>query len=356
MATQSRYYSNTAVPGTIGNAGGISNSATSLYLASAPTGYPAQFPFVLELSPNGGINSGQSPEVVLVTAGAGTSGSPWTISRGQDGTTAQAWSNGASVQHTADAQDFTLSRLHEGSVQADLPHGLPSSAWNTASLAAISEVTETVSTNNVVTWSSIPQTYKHLVIFCQSRLTETTLQSDDLLVTLNGDAGAHYSYLTISSTNISGSGTGTLTSGTFAASAVASWPLFRVAASLAGTNVNAGGGIAWIPNYAGTAFNKMFVGISGMGDGTSAAVDGRLRWGFWNPSTQAAITQVSIAAPSGADFLTGSFFGIYGVSLWLASIISTWAPARTFSVRSPMRISRSLIRLCLRISSGRKLR
>lgn len=251
---------------------------------------------------------------MYATAGAGTSGSPWTITRGQEGTIAQSWPQGStSVQHMATAGDFTTASLHEGSVQADLPHGLPNSAWLTAAIAAIDE-TLLVANGGAFTWSSIPATYKHLVIIAQARLTETTLQSDDIGIQLNGDASASYSYLTISSTNISGSGTGSLSVGTANGFAVTSWPMFRVAAALAGTSVNAGGGVAWLPNYTSTAFNKFFVGLSGMGDGTSAAVDGRVRWGFYNPASQVAISSITLTPPGSSSFLTGSFFGLYGLS------------------------------------------
>jgi hypothetical protein len=305
MATQAFYYSNTAVAGTIGNTGGISNSGLSLYLTSTPSGYPSSFPFKLTL---GGL------EVVYVASGAGTSGSPWVLSaRGQEGTTAQSWpQTTTSVQHQATAGDFTTASLHEGSVAADLPHGLPAGAWLTAAMATIVETTF-ASSGGAFTWSSIPATYKHLILICQARLTETTLQSDDIGVQLNGSAAAVYSYLTISGTNISGATTGALTQAAATGFAVTSWPMFRVAASESGAAVNAGGGLALIPNYTSTAFNTMFVGLSGMGDGTSAAVDGRMRWGWFNPASQTAITSITITPPSG-NFLTGSFFGLYGLS------------------------------------------
>lgn len=313
MATQARFYSNTAVAGQIGNVGGISNAVLSMYLSSAPSGYPSQYPFLLVLSPNGSINAGQAPEAVLVTAGAGTSGSPWTIQRGQDGTVAAAWGQNATVQHESDAGDLTAAALHAGSVQADLPHGLPSAAWNIASFAAINETTLATAQASL-TWSAIPQTYKHLLIIVQARISEATVQSDDLALNINGDAGANYSYLTISATNISGATTGALVQAQFAASAVTSWPLLRVAASEAGTAVNAGGGFAWIPNYTSTVFNKFFVGISGMGDGSSAAIDGRLRWGFYNPASQVAVTSLTVTAPGSSNMNIGSFLGLYGMA------------------------------------------
>jgi hypothetical protein len=301
MTTPAFYYSNLSVSNTTGVA--ISNSATSVYCASAPVGFPAQFPFKLVL---GGA------EIVSVTAGSGTAGTPWTITRAQDGTAAQAWALGTTLVHELTAGDLSLSRTHEIAVQAQLPHGLPATAWVASAFATLNETTLANSTSNLVTWSSIPQTYKHLLVVIAARLTETTVQSDDILMQVNGDASAVYSYLTISATNISGSGTAALSQSQFAGTASTVWPIARVSASLAGSAVTVGGGFAVLPNYSASAFNKSFYGISGMGQGSGAAIDGRWRIGFYNPATQAAITSLSCAAPAGSNFLLGSQFSLYG--------------------------------------------
>jgi hypothetical protein len=307
LATQGTYYSNTAVDGFLGAS--ISNSATSLFLTTSPSGYPGQYPFRLVL---GGT------EVVYVTAGAGTSGSPWTVTRGQDGTTASAWTGGGTattVQHRATAADFTTSRLHEGSVQADLPHGLPSSAWNTAPMASISKQV-LASAATTVTFSSIPATYSSLMLSVLARGSETSLQADDLTCAVNGDVGAHYSYLTFSATNISGGGTGSLGAvSDFTTSAATSWPLARINTSQAGSSVNAGGGMVFFPDYTGTTFGKMFWSMSGAGNGSSAMVDGRMRMGWWTPATQAAISSLTLTAPGGGanTFLAGSYFQLFGI-------------------------------------------
>jgi hypothetical protein len=305
LATQSFFYSNNAVDNTLGNVGGISNSVTSMFLTTAPSGYPASFPFRLVLG---------GSEVVHVTAGAGTSGSPWTIVRGQDGTTASAWAQNSTVWHRITQGDVQLSRLHEGSVQADLPHGLPSAAWNLANFTSITTSTLGVAAATF-TASSIPNTYKNLILVVNARLTENTVQADDVAMTLNGDTGAHYSYMTIFSTNITGSTTtGAITTpAASTAFAQANWPAVRANAASAGAAVNAGGGVVFIPNYAAATFNKMFWSISGAGNGTSAMVDGRWRLGWWNPVAQAAVSSLTLTAPGGGNFLAGSFFELYGL-------------------------------------------
>lgn len=308
MATQSFYYSNLAVDGTIGNSGGIAIGGGSVWLTgSAPSGYPTQYPFRLVLG---------GSEVVHVTAGSGTSGTPWTITRGQDGTSAAAWPQGTLVQHRATAADFTTARLHEGSVQADTPHNLPSSAWTGAIWAAIDE---TVTSGNQLTKtiSGISGSYKHLILIINGRGSRADLQSDDVTMTFNGDTGAKYSYVTTSATNISGGGTGALGAvSDFTASAVTSLPVVRINTALAGSGVNAGGGWAFIPNYSASTFGKMFWSQSGAGNGTSAMVDYRSRLGWWTPTAQAAITSITLTAPGGGSnyFINGTFIGLYGLS------------------------------------------
>jgi hypothetical protein len=301
---QWRYYSNTAVQDTLASA--VNTSVTSLVTGSgAPQGYPVSFPFTLSLEP-GTANF----ELVSATAGAGTSASPWTVTRGYDGTLARAHAAGSVLVHSWSAGDLTEAAEHYAMGSGSGVHGLPASAWAGNAAVTVNEVTLANSTTNVVSWSGIPATYQHLLILVQARLTETTALADDVTLTFNGDTGAHYSSLTVSATNTSGSLVGPAAATAFA---TANIPAFRVAASQAGAPANAGSGFAWIPNYASAAFNKNVLAMSGAGNGTSAMVDGRLRWGFWNPSSQAAVTAVSLTAPAGSNFLTGSQFALYGV-------------------------------------------
>jgi len=303
----SRYYSNTAVPGALG--AGISSSSASMYLAATPVGYPAQFPFTLVLEP-GTANM----ELVSIGSGSGTSGSPWVFSspggRGFDGTVALAHSATAVVQHNFSAGDLATSRTHESLGSGSSVHGLPASAWTTSSLALVASTRLSNSTTSVVTWASIPQTYSHLLVLAQARLTETSASVDDIWLQFNGDSGAVYSYLTMSLTNASGS----LLYGFGNGSSVTSVPAFRVLASQTGAPANAGGGFAFIPWYSATAFNKSVYSMSGGGYGTSALLDGRLRWCFYNPAVQAAVTSITLTAGSGTDFLTGSSFSLYAMA------------------------------------------
>lgn len=302
-----RFYSNTAVPDTLAVSGGgnLNTSGTSIYAASgAPLGYPVSFPFTLRLEP-GTANE----ELVSVSSGAGTSGSPWIITRGYDGTTAKAHNAGTAIAHGSSAGDFTMAATHYTLGQGSGVHGLPASAWQSATITNIQDTTLANSTTAVVTFSSIPQTFSHLLLFAQGRLTETTDQSNEVGLQFNGDSGTHYSYISQFAANPGGvmsSGVGTGFSG-------ANIPAFRFTASAAGGNVNPGGGFLLIPNYTGTAFNKSVYGISGGGNGTSSFMDIRTRVGVWNPAAQAAVTALSLSAPTG-NFLVGTRFTLYGIA------------------------------------------
>ena len=109
----SRNYSNTAVSTTLN--GAITNVGTSVILSSQ-TGMPST-PFLLSIEPDT-----SNEEIVLATSGAGTGGSPYIVTRGQDGTANIAHSNLVTVQHRVAALDFTDSRTHEAS-SANI-HGL----------------------------------------------------------------------------------------------------------------------------------------------------------------------------------------------------------------------------------------
>lgn len=301
-------YVNTAVDGTL-NAG-INNTATSISLTSTPTGYPnsatAPFRLVLDIGT-------ASEEIVTVTAGNGTSGTPWTIVRAQDGTTAASHATGSSVGHRITAGDENLSRQHEILGSGSGVHGLPASAWAASAIAALDELTFT-SAGPSVTWSSIPGTYQHLLVVVQGKFSENTQQSDSVLCTLNGDATSKYSWVANYTTNVSGATTGALFGGQSSASAAGAWPLLRMGASQAGASANAGGGWAIIPNYTSATFNKGFYSVSGAGDGTTAFVDQRIVSGWYNPASQVPITSITLTAPGSSNFVVGSFVGLYGIS------------------------------------------
>jgi hypothetical protein len=293
------------VPGNLGAS--ISNSATSLYMQLTPSGYPGQYPFTLCLDQNT-----SSMELVSVTAGSGTAGSPWTVIRGFDGTAAAAHAGSSgTISHEISAYDLATSRSHEASGSGSGVHGLPATAWDTAAYAVINETTLNNSTTAIQTWTGIPASYTHLMVIALGRLTETSAQTDYLTLQVNGDASASYAYVQIETNNVGGTLNSPNSVTTYGGTSI---PFARFTASAAGAAVNAGAVVAWIPWYGLTSYNKVVLAQSGGGNGTSAMVDARLFWGFYNPSVQAAVSSLSISAPAGSDFKTGTSFGLYGLS------------------------------------------
>jgi len=113
-----RYYSATAVDNTV--ASNITSGATSVTLANSPVGYPTTGnPFVLALD-----YDTSSEELVLVTSYAG---SVLTITRGFNGTTAQAHNAGATVRHVITAQDLTDTQTHYNTALSAGAHGVTGS-------------------------------------------------------------------------------------------------------------------------------------------------------------------------------------------------------------------------------------
>lgn len=96
-----RKYSNTFAETTL--TGSISNSATTITIGST-TGLPASFPYTLALDYGTSL-----VEMVTVTALAGSN---LTVTRGQDGTSAQAHSAGARVVHPVSARDLSEPQVH----------------------------------------------------------------------------------------------------------------------------------------------------------------------------------------------------------------------------------------------------
>ena len=303
MGTVQRFYSNNAVSGLLSPT--LTNSATSVWLTTAPVGYPGQFPFTIWVDP-----STAAQEAMSVVSGAGTAGSPWVVTRGFDGTLAQSHAANAVVAHELSAFDVATSRQHEARDNLSLPtpHALPLSAWQQGAFATLQETVAPNSLSTVVTFSAIPQTYSHLLVVVQGRLTVSTAKSGEAVCTVNGDTAAKYSYLTMEShalTSINGPNATTSNSQT-------AWNNFiQLPGSQIGSAVNAGGGFAWFPNYAGTTFNKMAIVLSGWGNATDANIAGQARFCFYNPTSQGGITTLALAA-SQSTFQQGSFFGLYG--------------------------------------------
>jgi len=122
-------------------AGDITAAAASL-IVDTVMGLPT-VPFTLMLDP--GANT---EEIITVTAAGGTT---LTVTRGVDGTSAQAHLNGGEVRHAYSARDFQDSRNHEANTTT--AHGVTGAVVGTTNVQALTNKTVDGATN---TFSNIP--------------------------------------------------------------------------------------------------------------------------------------------------------------------------------------------------------
>ena len=122
-----RYYSSTAGEMTL--TAGISAGDSSVQLDTV-VGLPVSYPFTLFLD-----YGGASEEIVDVTSGSGTT---LTISRGVDGTSAQAHSLGAKVRHGMSGRDLRESQQH---IAATAAHGVAGNVVGTTDAQTLTNKT-----------------------------------------------------------------------------------------------------------------------------------------------------------------------------------------------------------------------
>lgn len=150
-----------------------------------------------------------------------------------------------------------------------------------------------------IDFSGIPTTYGHLLIIVQAR-SDTAATATNLLLRFNNDSGTNYD------TQLhSGSAAASTAAELFAGSAMT---IGAIAAATAGAGL-AGTAVIFVPNYAGTTFNKTANGNydNKIGTATANMTVGRIA-GQWRST--AAINRVTIFATAG-NLVTGSRVGVY---------------------------------------------
>lgn len=298
MATQNRYYSNTATITTLTNAGGINSGALTLQVGNT-TGFPVLFPFILRIEPATG-----SEEVVLVTGGAGTLGTPYNITRGYDGTTARAHSQGVVVKHGFAQIDFQEPQVHLNAVGpggSPNPHGLPDLAWNNTLTTTIAETTLGANAASI-TFSSIPSTYKNLKLYA-SAIAATATTNQGMNIQFNSDTTANYGWGTGFNSNASPTGSASHTGNSTSMQVGVVWGN--------SSTVVPGFTVVEIPYYSSSTLNKGYTSISHSSDGGASAWNISYSGGIWRST--AAINTITLTLSGGVSFLTGSFVGLYGV-------------------------------------------
>jgi len=169
-------------------------------------------------------------------------------------------------------------------------------------------------------FSGISSAYNHLRIVLLGR-SSTSAETDNVALQFNGDASAHYDSIFISNgasatvNSIGGTGATTVTS-LEAVVTMISYNSFIYMSTITGANATAAvAGVTdtIIPCYSQTVFNKVVKNDSVMSDMATSTVDAYV-WaagGQWGSS--AAITSIKLFLASGANFVTGSSFYLYGV-------------------------------------------
>ena len=299
MATQNRYYSNTATVTTLTNAGGINSGALTLQVG-ATTGWPVQFPFIARIEP-----ATVSEEVVLVTGGAGTSGNPYTIQRGYDGTFARAHSQGVVVKHGFAQIDFQEPQVHINAIGpggVPNPHSLPDTAWSSPTFVNLFSSTLGSNAASFVI-SSIPSTYKNLRLYITA-IGVTASTTLDMQIQFNSDTAAHYGWSQQYAGNTASTGSAIHTSNSTQIKCGSVW----------GNSSSTVPGVAVIdiPWYSGTSLQKCITAISAAQDGGATTWLTEYITGIW--MSTAAINTITLTLASSTSFATGSSVALYGMA------------------------------------------
>jgi hypothetical protein len=126
---------------------GINNSVTSITLNSVTT-LPSTYPYTLVIDPDK-----SSEEILTVTASGG--GNSLTVTRGQDGTSAQSHDAAAVIKHMITARDLQEPQDHIAASSA--VHGLTGSVVGTSDTQTLTNKTLSGAGAGANTFTSIPQ-------------------------------------------------------------------------------------------------------------------------------------------------------------------------------------------------------
>ncbi len=177
-------------------------------------------------------------------------------------------------------------------------------AWATVAsgAGALVLITETSpSGTGVVTFSSIPSTYRDLKLIIRGRGT-TAATSVAVAVTVNNDTSAIYD-----SQRVSGSSTTASANNTLAAT---SWTVGSITASTATAGI-ASSHEYTIHDYKGTTFQKSGISFTPLKSGTAAGnITMNCTAIYWRST--AAINRVDVTLAAG-NFDTGSVVSLYGI-------------------------------------------
>ena len=158
----------------------------------------------------------------------------------------------------------------------------------------------TLSSTGTISFTSIPQTYKHLQIRYLARSARTGSTTDELAIRLNSDSGSNYARHRLSGDGATASATGQASQVEIAYNQV---PTADSTASIFGA------GIIDILDYASTTKNKTTRTLAGNDQNGSGVI--RLNSGLW--MNTAAVTSIYLFATVGTNFVSSSSFALYGI-------------------------------------------
>jgi hypothetical protein len=148
-----------------------------------------------------------------------------------------------------------------------------------------------------IDFSSIPSTYTDLCFKISARITRSGVVTDIMNISFNGASTNE------SSRRLEGNGSS-------ASSASNSLLLAYQASSTDATASTFGNGEVYIPNYAGTIWNKSFSN-DGVSENNGTTAFAGLAANLW--SNTAAINQVTFTPDGGTNFVQYSTIYLYGV-------------------------------------------
>lgn len=185
-------------------------------------------------------------------------------------------------------------------ITADIPPPSPSAG---GAMTLISSVT-TSGTQASVVFSSIPSTYKDLMLVFQARDTNTSNADGSARIVLNTDTtAANYS-----STQYT-IGSGSTTSTNTAASSTSGAVFANIPGKINQSNAFAAGRVL-IPNYAGTTFWKGFLTQYESAFNSSPTISAGVMSGMWKSTS--AVNAITVNC-SYTAFENGSVFSLYGL-------------------------------------------
>lgn len=305
--TQNRYYSNIATVTTLATPGGLNATQTDLQ-CTATTGFPGTFPFVLRYEPDT-----DNEEAVLVTSGAGTSVTPYQVTRGYDGTQHIPHGPGVQIKHGFVQVDFAEPQQHLNlSGSSSAAHGLPASAWLGGSLQLLQTVN--LASSTFISLPSIPTTFSKLVIDLAVTSNDTGGNGfSNIQLQFNGDTANDYSFQNIAMVN------NTTVAGSSSAAVAVGYAGF---ATNGGVNPLIGEGVGQsiieIPFYSVANLAKHFVFRSHASSGVGSPNNffygsGGGTWAT-GAGTTPAITSIKLfPSASPFTFAAGSSAKLYGI-------------------------------------------